>query len=91
MIGNPTRPGDLAVIIKSECPENIGAMVEVVGVGLFNGGCDRLARAMRRCAGTHGPIEPGQIEPIFDAMLQPIRPPSPEEQGERAEHLVGVV
>ena len=91
MIGNPTRPGDLAVIIRCRYVANVGATVQV----LSEAGVFREARAATPVVAeteTGGGasarlIAPGQSFWIDDAGLQPIRPPAPDEAIEYRENV----
>lgn len=93
MIGNPTRPGDLAEVIAGGGDFNIGRRVLVLKV-LADG--ERLIKPLQPLwSGARDfdvsdglSMENGRM---WDDFLKPIRPPAPEEQDERVEHLVGVV
>ena len=92
MIGNPTKVGDLAAIIDSEMPENVGLFVDVLEVlGPFS--TYRLVRvksdALGAIDGVITAVPGGQISKIEDVFLQPIRPnESPEAVDEVVEREV---
>lgn len=92
MIGNPTRPGDLAVCVYGRCA---GMMVRVVGFYQGPNGEDRegvaVSGGIAKHAGKIDDVVPGDELIFFDSHWQPIRPQAPEESVDRAEHLVGVV
>lgn len=94
MIGDPTRAGDLAVVIRNRYPENIGAIVRVASVvephcSMF--GEDRRVKVLGPMTGKYGPLVHGDVVIAIDAWLKPLRPPAPEQSVEREEHLAGVV
>lgn len=68
------KPGDLAVIVRGEIPENIGAFVDVIGRWPdVDGRPCWMVRAARKCL-TNGGVRTRQGV-CFDDCLQPIRPP----------------
>jgi hypothetical protein len=82
------KPGDLAVIIASDTPENIGLFVDVLeaddrgktGITLMHGGQVWICRAKglityRNILGQVCHLIEG---PIPDDVLKPIRPPAPD-------------
>jgi hypothetical protein len=69
--------GDLAIIIKSDFPENIGGWVHVEQEGEYVGewGC-KLLQPMRACdlvLNIHITVPAGTLCGVEDSALQPIR------------------
>lgn len=68
------KPGDLAVIVRGEIPENFGAFVEVLGRWPdIDGRACWCVRALRKCRTDMGTLRHEGI--CFDDCLKPIRPP----------------
>ena len=88
MIGNPTRPGDLAVCLHGRCA---GMMVKVVDFYVGPEGEDREGIAISVGLAKNGleidNVKPGDELIFFDAHWQPIRPPAPDEAIEHRENV----
>ena len=68
------KPGDMAVIVAGEVPENYGAFVYVITrEANIHGRACWYVRAARICKTTYGVRARGGI--CFDDCLKPIRPP----------------
>ncbi len=86
------RPGDLAVVIRDDYPQNIGAFVRVIGP---NKGIHPRASAMDWITEMLTPIfddgeflRAGTTVCWKDGSLKPIRPPAPEKKTEVLDELV---
>lgn len=89
MIGNPTRPGDLAIVIYPPGFEgarhdhyrsrNVGAMVRVVSGECEWRGINPLQplTGIDPVTGQDRPVYPGEIVDMHDQFLKPIRPADP--------------
>jgi hypothetical protein len=63
---------DIAVMVHSEFPENVGTMYRILQLDRWAGGdwkCELLTSAMTQ----EGPANPGEIVWALDADLRPIR------------------
>ena len=81
MIGNPTRPGDLAEIIAGP---NKGRRCYVVDVLYGAGEFDRLCKPLQPMLCLDSPPRMG-LAPYLDRLLRPIRDLEPEQAIEHRE------
>jgi hypothetical protein len=75
------RKGDLAVMVHSEFPENVGTMYRVLTLDRWDSG-DWKCEALTSVATDEGRLAPGSTVWALDADLRPIRDPGDDARDE---------
>ncbi len=68
------RPGDLAIMVRSDFPENLGKFVEVIELSrMIPGDVEWAVKALQTMETDSGVDPAGSVGLAFDSGLRPIR------------------
>lgn len=73
---------DIAVMVRSDFPENIGTLYRVIAYQPIRDAGDWKVKTVSRVQTNCGPVGPGEYVWAFDTDLRPIRDPGDDAQDE---------